>query len=106
MCFSPFKDTCIKAIAAGNFTGWTGLSVDNVHKYLAKADATKKVHMNQQCKNTRSTQTQAPTTDSTLEPTYTGKTELLYATIVDSRKSHSDLTGRFPTKSAKGKKMC
>jgi hypothetical protein len=67
-CFSPVKDTWIKAIAAGNFSGWPGLSVDNVRKYLARSDATVKGHMNQQRQNTRSTQTRAPTTDPALEP--------------------------------------
>jgi hypothetical protein len=33
---------------------------------------------------------------------YTGKTEFVYATIVNSGQIHSDLTGRFPTTSAKG----
>jgi hypothetical protein len=61
-CFSHVKDTWIKAIAAGNFSGWHGLSVDNVRTYLAKADATVKGHLNQQRQNTRSTQTRTPTT--------------------------------------------
>jgi hypothetical protein len=85
-CFSPVIDTWIKAIAAGNFGGWPGLSVDNVRKYLTKTDTTVKGHMSQQRKNTRSTKTRAPTTDPALEPTNTGKTEFVYATIVDSEK--------------------
>jgi hypothetical protein len=60
--------------------------------------------MNQQRQNTRSTQTRAPSTAPALEPTYTGKTEFVYATIVDSGQIRSDLTGRFPTTSAKGNK--
>jgi hypothetical protein len=103
-CFSPVKDTWIKAIAAGNFSGWPGLSVDNVRKYLAKADATMKGHMSQQRQNTRSTQMRAPTNAPALEPTYTGKTEFVYATIVNSGQIYSDLTGRFPTTSVKGNK--
>jgi hypothetical protein len=78
--------------------------VDNVQKYLANADATVKGHMNHQRQNTRSTQTRAPTTAPALEPTYTGKTEFVYATIVDSGQINSDLTGRFPTTSTKGNK--
>jgi hypothetical protein len=63
-----------------------------------------KGHLNQQCQNTRPTQTRAPTTAPALEPTSTGKTEFVYATIVNSGQIHSDLTGRFPTTSAKGNK--
>jgi hypothetical protein len=103
-CLSPVKDTWIKATSAGNFSGRPGLSVDNVRKYLAKADATVKGHMNQQRQNTRSTQTRAPTIAAALEPTYTDKTEFVYATIVTSGQIHSDLTGRFPTTFAKGNK--
>jgi hypothetical protein len=38
-CFSPVKDTPIKAIANGHFASWPGLTVDNVCKYLPKYDA-------------------------------------------------------------------
>jgi hypothetical protein len=101
-CFSPVKDTWIKSIAAGDFSGWPGLSVNSVRKYLAKVDATVKGHMNQQRQNTRSTQTRPPSTAPALEPTYTDKTEFVYATIVYSGQIHSDLIGRFQTTSAKG----
>jgi hypothetical protein len=47
LIISPVKDTCIFAIAAGNFSGLPGLSVDSVRTYLSKADATVKGHMNQ-----------------------------------------------------------
>jgi hypothetical protein len=80
------------------------LSLGNVRKYVAKADATVKGHMNQQHQNTRSTQTRAPATDPALEPKSTGKTEFVYATIVNSGQIHSDLTVRIPTTSAKGNK--
>jgi hypothetical protein len=75
--------------------------VDNALKNVAKADATVKDHMNQQRQNTRSTPTRAPTNAPALEPTYTGNTEFVYSTIVNSGQIHSDLTGRFPTRSAK-----
>jgi hypothetical protein len=63
-----------------------------------------KGQLNQQRQKTRSTQTRAPNTDPALEPTFTGKTEFLYATIVNSGQIHRDLTGLFPTTSAKGNK--
>jgi hypothetical protein len=46
-CFSPVKDTWINAIEVVNFTGWPALSPDRVRKYMHKADATVKGHMNQ-----------------------------------------------------------
>jgi hypothetical protein len=48
--------------------------------------------------------TPPPATAPALEPTYTGKTEFVYATIIYSGQIHSELTGRFPTTSAKGNK--
>jgi hypothetical protein len=60
--------------------------------------------MNQQRQNTRSTQKRVPSDAPTLAPEDTGKTDFVYATIVDSGQIHSDLTGRFPTTSAKGNK--
>jgi hypothetical protein len=103
-CFSPVKDTWISAIEAGNFTGWPALSPDSVHKYLNKADATVKGHMNQQRQNTRSTQKWVPFVAPTVAPEDTGKTDFVYTTIVNSGQIHSDLSSRFPTTSAKGNK--
>jgi hypothetical protein len=44
----PVKDTWTKAIKAGNFTTWPGLSVKAVHKYFPESDETKQGHMNKQ----------------------------------------------------------
>jgi hypothetical protein len=38
-CFSPLKDTWIKAIENGHFATWPCLMVDSVSKYLPKYDA-------------------------------------------------------------------
>ncbi len=51
----PVKDTWTKAIKAGNFTTWSGLSVKAVHKYFPESDETKQGHMNKQRQNVRST---------------------------------------------------
>jgi hypothetical protein len=103
-CFSPVKDTWISAIEAGNFTGWPALYPDSVRKYLNKADATVKGHMTQQRQNTRSTQKRVPSVAPTLATEDTGKTDFVYATIVNSGQIHSDITCRFSTTSAKGNK--
>jgi hypothetical protein len=101
-CFSPVKDTWNNAIEAGNFNGWPALSPDRVRKYLHKAETTVKGQMTQQRKNTRSTHKRVPSDAPTLAPEDTGKTDFVYATIVDSGQIHSDLTGRFLITSAKG----
>jgi hypothetical protein len=81
-CFSPVKDTWINAIEAGNFTGWPALSPDRVRKYLHKADATVKGHMNKQRQNTRSTQKRPPSDAPTLAPEDTGKTDFSMKIII------------------------
>jgi hypothetical protein len=45
-CFSPLTDTWLKAIQNGYFATWPSVTVENVHKYLSKYDATSKGHMN------------------------------------------------------------
>jgi hypothetical protein len=60
--------------------------------------------MNQQRQNTHSTQQRAPSDAPNLVPEDIGKTNFVYATIVDAGLIQSNLTGRFPTTSAKGNK--
>jgi hypothetical protein len=55
VCGYPVKSTWLKAIAAGNFIGWPLLTVRNVTKYYPETTGTPKGHMNQTCKNVRST---------------------------------------------------
>jgi hypothetical protein len=47
----PVKDTWTKAIKAGNFTTWPGLSVKAVHKYFPESGETKQGHTNKQHQN-------------------------------------------------------
>jgi hypothetical protein len=61
-----------------------------------------KGHLNQQRHKTRSTQKRAPSDAPTLTPDNIGKTNFVYATIMDAGLTHSDLTGRLPTTSLKG----
>jgi hypothetical protein len=60
--------------------------------------------MNQQRQNTHSTQQRAPSDAPNLAPEDIGKTNFVYATIVEAGLIQSNLTGRFPTTSAKGNK--
>jgi hypothetical protein len=47
-CGSPVNSTWLKAIAAGFFTTWPGLTIDLVRKHLPKSIATAKGHLQQQ----------------------------------------------------------
>jgi len=51
----PVKDTWIKAINAGNYTTWPGLTSEAVRKYFPKSDETQKGHMKRQRQGVRST---------------------------------------------------
>ena len=53
--FIPVKHTWTKAIDAGYFATWTGLTSELVHKHLPKSLATAKGHLKQDCQNIRST---------------------------------------------------
>ena len=59
-CFSPVPSTWIKAIDAGYFSTWPGLTSDLVRKHLPKSVATAKGHLRLDRKNVRSTQPTAP----------------------------------------------
>jgi hypothetical protein len=49
--FSPVQDTWLKAIQAGHFATWPGLTEDLVPKHLPKEIATVKGHLSQRRKN-------------------------------------------------------
>ena len=54
VCGYPVKLTWIKAIKAGNFTGWPMLNKRNVAKYYPETTKTPKGHLNQTRKSVRS----------------------------------------------------
>ena len=54
-CGYPVKSTWIKAIRAGNFTGWPIITVRTVTKYYPETAETPKGHLNQTRKNVRTT---------------------------------------------------
>ena len=51
----PVRDTWIKAIQAGNFKSWLGLTLQNATKYFPMSKETMKGHMVQKRQNVRST---------------------------------------------------
>ena len=57
----PVKDTWLKAIKAGNYKSWPGLTHQNASKYCPVPLATLKGHMVQTHQNVRSTKPKVPT---------------------------------------------
>jgi hypothetical protein len=112
-CFSPAKSTWLKAIKAGYFATWPGLTAELVTKHLPKSIATAKGHLRQERQNLRSTTTPArpktPITaadaefDRTHQHSDRSRTNWVYQQAVEiSGQIFSDQTGRFPVTSSKG----
>jgi hypothetical protein len=101
-CFSPVKDTWLKAIQNGHFARWPSVNVENVRKYLPRSYATVKGHMNQIRQNIWSTQPvvvePTPESDMVQEDNYT----FIYSAIMETDQIYTDLACRFPTSSLSG----
>jgi hypothetical protein len=59
--------------------------------------------MSQKRQTARSTQDKEPQVDPEPEISQEDNTDYVFAAIVESGQIHSDLTGRFPTTSSRGK---
>jgi hypothetical protein len=103
-CFSPVKDTWLKAIQNGHFATWPSITVENVRKYLQKSDATAKVHMNQIYQNIRSTRPAVVELTPESDMVQEDKCNYMYAAVMEINQIYTDLTGRFPTTSLSGNK--
>jgi hypothetical protein len=106
----PVLSTWLRAIDAGYFATWPGLTVNAVKRYLPKSAITSLGHMDQARKNSRSTKT---ANHSTTEP----EPEVLPTDLPTTRKHdvyvscqpltgkiYGDLTGRFVAESSRGMK--
>jgi hypothetical protein len=96
-CFSLVQDTWLTAIQNELFATWLYVTVDNVRKYLPTFDTMVKGHMNQIGQNIRSTQHDVadPTPES--EMVQEDKCNFMYAAIMETNQTYTDLTGRFTT---------
>lgn len=106
-CFSPSPSTFLDAIENGNFITWPGLNSKLIRKHLPASPNTVKGHLRQEQKNLRSTRQSTHTTDefaaAALDiPGETTHECYLTFTSKESGMSYSDLTGRYPVKSARG----
>eukprot|EP00956_Cyclotella_meneghiniana_P040900 scaffold208759_cov72-Cyclotella_meneghiniana.AAC.1 len=106
VCGYPVKSTWMKAIKAGNFTGWPLLTEKNVQKYYPETDETDKGHMNQTRKNVRSTKPKPkPFEEANTTQMRGKKVQDIYTKVYDARETiFSDQTGKFPTQSQRGNK--
>jgi hypothetical protein len=108
-CCSPVSSTWIKAIDAGYFATWPGLTAELVRKHLPKSIATSKGHLCHERQGLRSTQppvTQPKVTfadSKPLEP-QTRTNWVFKKPINVTGQIYSDQTGRFPTTSSRGNK--
>ena len=73
MCGYSVKSTWIKAIKAGNFTGWPMLNKRNLAKYYPETTKTPKGHLNQTRKNVRLTKPKTKHFEKTDASTLRGK---------------------------------
>jgi hypothetical protein len=85
----------------------TGLTEQAINKHLKMTPATAMGHMNQRHQNICSTTKNTITSDledETVTPAGLGtKTHLVYAMVIDQGQLYTDLTGRLPVRSSKGK---
>ena len=109
----PVKDTWLRAIKAGNYASWPGLTYHNAAKYCPTPDATLKGHMVQGRQGVRSTkpkQAKATAPAPEPEPAPDGATwspssprsNLLIVNVRHISRLYTDDTGRFPIRSRSG----
>ena len=103
----PVRDTWLKAIKAGNFRSWPGLTLQNASKYCPVPIETLKGHMVQTRQNVRSTKPKrpkpspSPIITSTSVQTEKPSNEL-HIRFESISKLYTDDTGRFPVRSRGG----
>jgi hypothetical protein len=105
VCSYPMKSTWLKAIKAGNFTGWPLLNERNVNKYYPDTAKTPKGHMNQKRKNLYSTKRQPFEICNAAFHLRGKKEQDVFMKTYNVRETiFSDQTGQYPTTSQRGNK--
>ena len=102
--FSPVVHTWIKAIDAGCFATWTGLTSELVRKHLPKSLETVKVHLKQDRQNIRSTKPSITTAPLVLPSQHAPPArshQVFVETVELTGKVSTDQTGRFPVTSSR-----
>ena len=106
-CFSPSKDTFLKAIQNNHFLGWPGLTTSLIKKHLPITSVTTKGYLKQERQGLQPTSKMQSVTAE--EDMYTQSDILnvkthdaIFSIISKSDKAFMDLTGRFPHCSSRG----
>ena len=105
--FSPVVHTWTKAIGAGFFATWPGLTSELVRKHLPKSLATAKGHLKQDRQNIRSTKLSVATAPLVLPRQHAPPArshQVFVDTVELTGKVSTDQTGRFPVTSSRGSK--
>ena len=103
----PVRDTWLKAIKAGNFKSWPGLTLQNASKYCPSTIETLKGHMVQTRAHVRSTKPKTPKaptpSPSSSVPSQMEKpSNELHIRMENISKLYTNDTGRFPVRSRTG----
>ena len=100
----PVRSTWTKAIGAGNYSSWPGLTLTNATKYFPSAEATIMGHLIQKRQGIRSTkpkplQSSSPDTPQSVspeEPLLQVRSNNLFLQVAPISKLYTDDTGCFP----------
>jgi len=100
----PVKSTWLKAIKAGNFASWPGLTFENASKYCPTAEETILGHLVQTRQGLRSTKPKPPQPQSEAVPHAEAPTKSseIHFKIEHISKLYTDDTGRFPVRARSG----
>ena len=105
VCGYPVKSTWLKAIKAGNYCTWPGLSAKAkaVEEYSPKSDETQQGHMKGLRQGLRSTKERAAMETDKHPKEATKKEHDVYMKVLDIKETiYTDKTGQFPFTSSKG----
>jgi hypothetical protein len=94
------SSTWLKAMDAGNFAMWPGLTVKFVKKHLIKSIATARGHLWQTPQNIRSTQPRKTTAQPSIAPLLPRTFCVYMQQVTITGQIHSNQTGRFPITSS------
>jgi hypothetical protein len=105
-CFSPTKQTFIKAIQKVNLVTFPGLSEKAVKQFLTPSVTTAKGHLDQERKNLQTSQIKEEDNHQDAFPesidTTTHQVCASLMTFTTKETAYADLTGKFPNISARG----
>ena len=98
----PVRSTWLKAISAGNYSSWSGLTLANATKYCPSATSTIIGHLVQKRKGVRSTKPKLTATSSPEPKLPQVCSNELHIHVTPISKLYTDDTGRFPIHARRG----